>query len=118
MPEKRLLECSFLIPTRRDRNLSDGGTHKTTAWQWLHGRLYEFGGATRAKELYEGWYRDPDTRRAVRDVSRKYFVALSSDRIELLRYLLREACEVFQQKCIYLSVAGRVEFVERHHEKD
>jgi hypothetical protein len=72
MARKALIECSFLIPIRRDRNLSDGGLHRTTTWQWLDERLYEFGSATRATELYEGWYIDPDTNKAVKDYSRKY----------------------------------------------
>jgi hypothetical protein len=61
VPKKRLVECGFFIPLRRDKNLSD---------------------------------------------------------VRKLRSLLRKACGVFQQKCIYLSVAGYVEFVEgRRREK-
>ncbi len=59
MARKRLLECSFLIPIRRDRNLSDGGAHARKAWKWLHSRLLDFGGGTRDLELKEGWYADP-----------------------------------------------------------
>jgi hypothetical protein len=106
---KRLLECSFLIPIRRDRSLSDGRLHATTAWE---SGLEEFGGATRAVGLYEGWYFDPDTQERVQDLSRRYVVALPRRRIARLRALLRECCAVFRQKCIYLSVAGYVEFVE------
>jgi hypothetical protein len=107
-----LLECAFLIPTRRDRNLADGEAHKTRAWKWLHGRLLDFGGATRDLELKEGWYLDPDTGEPVMDLSRKYTIALTREEIGELRAVLREACAVFAQKCIYLSVAGRVEFVK------
>jgi hypothetical protein len=39
-------------------------------------------------------------------------VAVPRARVEELRELLRQACGKFQQKGIYLSVAGRVEFVE------
>ena len=38
-------------------------------------------------------------------------IAVTRRQIPELRRLLREACQVFQQKCIYLSVAGTVEFV-------
>jgi hypothetical protein len=107
-----LVECSFLIPVRRDKNLSDGEIHPIEAWAWLEERLTEFGGATRALGLYEGWYRDPDTGERITDYSRKYTVALHAERVDLLRSLLREACGTFQQKCIYLSVAGQVEFLE------
>jgi hypothetical protein len=85
----------------------------------LETRLIEFGGATRDTGLYEGWYVDPDTREPVKDSSRRYMVALPRKQLESLRALLRQACEVFQQKCIYLSIAGQVEFVEGpSHETD
>jgi hypothetical protein len=110
---KRLLECSFLIPVRRDSKLSDGGPHRRREWTWLEKELVALGGVTQATGLYAGWYVDPDTRKPVKDLSRKFFVALPREEITRLRSLLREACGVFQQKCIYLSVAGHVEFVER-----
>jgi hypothetical protein len=106
------LECSFLIPVRRDRILSDGRPHRKTAWAWLESGLSAFDGATRASSLYPGWYPDPQTGKRVDDRSRKYFVALPRARVEELRALLRQACGMFAQKCIYLSVVGRVEFVE------
>jgi hypothetical protein len=112
MAQEVLLECSFLIPIRRDRNLSDGKTHQSRAWKWLRRRLYDFGGATRSLERQEGWYRDPDTGERITDLSHRYTVALPRAELGQLRALLREACVVFAQKCIYLSVAGYVEFVE------
>jgi hypothetical protein len=110
---KKLLECSFLIPLRRDANLSDGKLHRRNAWKWLDDELMKYDGATRALELYEGWYLDPDSGNRVTDLSRKYWVALVANRIRQLRSLLKEACRVFQQKCIYMGIAGRVEFVRR-----
>jgi hypothetical protein len=107
-----LLECSFLIPLRRDRGLSDGKPHPRKAWLWLDEELYGFGGATHEKEPLAGWYVDPDTGKRVKDASRKFFVAVSRGELFQLRTLLREACGVFHQKCIYLSIAGRVEFVK------
>ena len=112
MTPKSLLECGFLIPLHRDANLSDGEVHSITAWAWLEDRLSDFGGATRSPGAYEGWYHDPDTGEKITDRSRKYTVAVSRGRVRKLRALLREACSVFQQKCIYLSVAGQVEFIE------
>ena len=111
MAAATLLECSFLIPVRRDPVLSDGGQHRRPAWAWLEAELSGFGGATRAPGLYPGWYTDPHTGERVDDRSRKYIVALPRARVEELRTLLRRACGMFAQKCIYLSVAGRVEFV-------
>jgi hypothetical protein len=109
---KRWVECSFLIPIRRDRNLSDGGRHGRRVWTWLEERLTEFGGASRDTGLYEGWYLDPDTGESMKDQSRRYIVAVPPRRVGRVRALLREACGMFRQKCIYLSIAGYVEFVE------
>jgi hypothetical protein len=119
VPQRQLLECTFLIPIRRDRNLSDGKRHNQAAWDWLENSLSEFGGATRDAALQEGWYLDPDTGGRVTDLSRRYTVAVSRKGMGPLRAVLREACSVFRQKCIYLSVAGQVEFVEGpSHETD
>ena len=75
--------------------------------------LYQrFGGGTQAEGLYEGFYTDPDTQQRVNDRCVKFFVAVAEDRLGELRQLLQTACLSFRQKCIYLSVAGHVEFVE------
>ena len=107
-------ECSFLIPIVRDAHLSDGEVHSTVSWEWMMDELWDrFGvGGTIAPGLYEGFYRDPDTGGRVSDQSRKYFIAIGDDAIPELRRLLGEACGVFCQKCIYLNIAGRVEFIE------
>lgn len=108
-----IVECSFLIPIRRDSNLSDGQEHPAEAWRWLLDELFlQFGGATVAPGLYEGLYTDPDTGERVGDQCRKYVIAIPEARLDLLRALLSDACVCFAQKCIYLSVAGKVEFVE------
>ncbi len=105
-------ECAFLIPLRRDANLSDGELHSTEAWEWLDDELFvKFDGVTMAPGIYMGAYRDPDTGERVNDESRRFIVALPGERVEELKSLLRSACEVFQQKCIYLSVAGTVELI-------
>ena len=119
MAKKGLLECVFLIPIRRDRNLSDGKAHKPAAWTWLTTQLYVFGGGSRSREQEEGWYEDPDTGERVTDLSQRYTLALPRAEVGELRALLREACVIFAQKCVYLSVAGHVEFVEGpKHETD
>jgi hypothetical protein len=116
---KTLLECSFYIPTRRDKNLSDGKPHKRRAWKWLDNSLEVFGGVTEPTAPYRGWYLDRETGERVPDVSRKYIVAVPRWQVNDLRAVLRDACSVFQQKCIYLSIAGHVEFVEgRAHESE
>jgi hypothetical protein len=112
MASAAYLECSFLIPHRRDAHLSDGDLHGIEAWHWLDEELVKrFGGRTLAPGFYAGVYTDPDTGQSVPDQSRRYIVAVPEDRVDDVRHLLREACELFWQKCIYLSVAGRVEFI-------
>jgi hypothetical protein len=113
MVQERVLECSFFIPIRRDENLSDGQPHARSSWRWLYDQLYlRFEGGTSAPGYYQGFYRDADTGQRVDDKSRKFVVAVPEDNIDELRLMLSEACTVFHQKCIYLSVAGRVEFIE------
>jgi hypothetical protein len=107
------LECSFLIPLKRDALLSDGAEHRPEAWEWLDNELFDrFGGATKAPGEYHGFYRDPDTQQQVHDASLRFIVAVSEEDVDQLRQLLMAACVLFAQKCIYLSVAGQVEFVE------
>jgi hypothetical protein len=108
---KPLLECSFLVPICRDPILSDGKPHARKTWAWLERELLAFEGGTWSEELYTGFYLDPDTGEQVKDRSCKYFVAIPRARVKNLRELLRRACHQFRQKCIYLSVAGHVEFV-------
>lgn len=111
------VECSFLIPIRRDALLSDGRRHSTKTWRWLDEELYiRFGGRTIAPGLYQGFYADPHTGQQVADESRKFMIALPQAQLEQLQGLLKQACMRFQQKCIYLSVAGQVEFIEANDE--
>ncbi|HUE73053.1 MAG TPA: hypothetical protein VMP01_19365 [Pirellulaceae bacterium] len=112
------LECSFLIPVRRDADLSDGQAHPEEAWDWLYNELFNrFSGATIAPGVYQGFYRDPDTKAQVHDESMRITVAVGEADVEQLRHLLAAACVLFGQKCIYLSIAGSVEFIEASHGK-
>src|SRR5260370_11782832 len=113
------MDCRFFIPESRDRFLYDGRTHKKRDWEWLEGELYgAVTGGRAAPGWYDGFYEDPDTHEMVCDRCRKYIVALRAAQVAELRRLLGQAGEVFQQKMIYLSVAGRVEFVERQNRED
>ena len=58
-----------------------------------------------------GEYVEDATKKVVRDESRRYTVAIPRSKVEGLRRLLRRTANTFDQKAIYLSVAGKVEFV-------
>jgi len=110
---ERVLECSFRIPSRRDAEVSDGNPHDAETWEWLGGRLYAlFHGKTIAPGWYEGTWESPRTGQPVSDRSRKYIVAVPEKQVATLRQLLVEACGMFGQQMLYLSVAGVVEFIE------
>jgi len=62
-----LLECSLLIPLRRDVEFS-GGRHSLRDWKWFDNELSDlFHGRTVAPGLYEGYYQDPDTKKRIHD---------------------------------------------------
>lgn len=112
MSEATYLECSFLIPICRDANLSDGLPHASEIWEWLYDELVvRFQGVTFSPLIYRGTYLEPDTAERVSDESKKYTVAIEESRVDELRGLLTAACVFFEQKCIYLSIGGHVEFV-------
>ena len=111
-PSDRILECTFFVPLRRDRSLSDGAKHKPRLWEWLDEELfYRFGGGTVAPGKYSGFYMDPDTGKKVTDQCYMYIVAIPEEGLQSLRDLLRTVCKQFAQKCVYLSVTGEVEFI-------
>ncbi len=114
--KEKLVECSFLIPEVGD---SDRRVHRGSAWQELAVQLREaFPSGHTGPEIVHrdvrsigGEYSEFDTDRIVRDISRRYTVAIPEGRVVDLRRLLSWAAEIFDQKAIYLSVAGIVEFV-------
>ena len=87
MAKRRLVECGFYIPILQDKHLSDGQPHLAEAW------------AAAGRQPLRVRRRDTVGGGPPRQVAK-------------LRPLLREACVVLAQQCIYLSVAGYVEFVE------
>jgi hypothetical protein len=116
MVQDPLLECKFFVPICRDANLSDGNQHEDRFWEWLVFVIFhKFDGVTISPGTTYGFYRDPDTGEQVGDESHEFTVALPESRIDDLRKLLSAACVVFRQKSIYLSVAGKVEFIEAPH---
>jgi hypothetical protein len=107
LPQESLLECSFLIPLRRDAEMADGAKHRAARWRWLDGLHFaQFGGATLAPGKYEGAYTDPDTGQRVRDKSYKYIVAIADDDIDRRRSLLREAAASFSKSASTSTLPG------------
>ncbi|MBI1925103.1 hypothetical protein HYR99_12750 [Candidatus Poribacteria bacterium] len=118
MEQEQIVEAAFLIPIREDRQVGNGRLHPNTRWQRLTRDLYlMFEGWSREPGLVEGVYKDPDTGQPVSDKSRRYVVALPQRELDRLRRYLQEIGSVFKQKVIYLSVAGKVEFVEVSYEE-
>lgn len=116
MPEK-LLECAFLIPLVRD---SDRQSHEAVTWKLLQDALFDLcGGYTGGETMYQlassvpGAYEEEGTSRSVEDQSLRYIVAISKTHLAELRKLLGRAANTFDQKSVYLSIAGHVEFVNR-----
>jgi len=113
--EERLVECSFLIPIVRD---SDRAPHPPIAWRLLQDAVRSVfpQGHSGPELMYKdvetvpGEYVEDATKKIVRDESRRYTVAIPRGNLDKLRELLRKAANTFDQKAIYLSVAGEVEF--------
>ncbi len=114
--KEKLAECSFLIPMVRD---SDRKPHPIETWwafqeelrtAWPEGHTGPEW-AYRDVRPISGEYRDSGTGRVVRDVSRRFTLAVPESRVGALRSILADAARRFDQKAIYLSVAGVVEFV-------
>jgi hypothetical protein len=105
------VECKPAIPVRRDKRLSDGEPHAPSAWDWFEGELYEgYGTARWSSALEVATWRDKSGQ-PIRDESRVYTIAIPDEKVDELRKLLMQACMVFCQECIYLTVGGRAELV-------
>jgi hypothetical protein len=108
----------FLIPLVRD---SDRQPHPPVLWRQLQDALLASFGAMsgpetvayyRTLEPVPGTWSPAAGEEPVADLSRKYTVAISEDRLDELRALLLRAGNSFDQRAIYLEVAGYAEFLE------
>ncbi len=123
--DEPLVECSFPIPILRD---GDRQPHQPHAWDDLTIELRNLvksypRGHQGPKTVFHweedvtpGAYEEGPTTGVTRDESRKYWIALPAEKVEDLRVMLGRACNTFAQRAIYLSVAGRVEFIEARPE--
>lgn len=110
-----LVECHFLVPLVRDGNRRP---HQPSAWRLLQDALFRrFGGRSGPEGLYvairptPGEYTSHSGGR-VEDESRRYIVAVEEKRVDELKRLLARVANTFDQEAIYLSVCGRVVFVQ------
>jgi hypothetical protein len=87
-----MIECSFLIPLRRDSEISDGASHPRRAWQWLEAELFDLAtGFTIAPGEFRGKWKSTLSQSIVSDKSKKYEVAIPSKMVLRLRAVLRQA---------------------------
>lgn len=110
--------CVFLIPVVRD---SDRKPHPPVLWRILQDALMKsFGALTgpetvvyyRKRTVIPGKWSLGQGHAPVEDLSRKYAVAIPAEQVDALRALLRRAGNSFDQRVIYLEVAGYAEDLE------
>jgi hypothetical protein len=110
--------CVFLVPIVRD---SDRKPHPPVLWRLLQDALIRKFGALsgpetvlyyRKTEAVSGMWSPGEGEEAVEDLSRKYTVAIRADQVNELRALLRRVGNSFDQRVMYLEVAGYAELLE------
>lgn len=104
---------------------SDRKPHPSILWRLLQDGLVRTFGAVTGPETVL-YYRNPvavpgawspgEGQAVVEDLCRKYTVAVSSERLDDLREFLRRAGNSFDQRVMYLEVAGYAELLEVHPE--
>lgn len=108
----------FLVPLVRD---SDRQPHAPILWRLLQDALLGlFGGLTgpeavlyyRHRESTRGVWSAEEGEAPVEDLSRKYVVAVPPERIDELRAFIRRVGNSFDQRVMYLEVAGYAELLE------
>ena len=116
--ETRRPVCVFLVPVVRD---SDREPHPPVLWRLLQDALIaRFGAVTgpetvlyfRSSEPVPGAWSPGEGGDPVEDLSRKYKVAIPAGQVDVLRALLRRAGNSFDQRVMYLEVAGYAELLE------
>jgi hypothetical protein len=114
--DERLIQCEFFVPIVRN---SDKKPHQPSAWTQLGNeirRVFPAGHSGpetfyRGDALVPGEYEDSKDEPPIQDTSRRYLLAIPEAKVDDLRLLLRRAANTFDQKAMYLSVKGEVEFV-------
>lgn len=114
--DERPVQCEFFVPIVRN---SDKDPHQPMAWTLLGNeirRVFPAGHSGpetfyRGDALIPGEYEDSPGDPPIKDTSRRYLLAIRAEKLDDLRQLLRKAANTFDQKAIYLSVKGDVEFI-------
>src|SRR6266849_5977622 len=114
--DERRVQCEFFVPIVRN---SDKKPHQPIAWNLLVNeirRCFPAGHSGpetfyRGDALVPGEYEEHPDVPPVKDISRRYLLAIPDSKVSDLRSLLRMAAHSFDQQAFYLSVAGQVEFV-------
>lgn len=107
--ESRKAACVFLVPLVRD---SDRKRHSPLLWRLLQDVLLKrFGGLT-GPETVAGEWSPGEGEPPVRDLNRRYTVAVAKERLDEVRALLRRVGNSFDQRVMYFEVAGYVELLE------
>ncbi len=110
--------CVFLVPIVWD---SDRKPHPPVLWRLLQDALIrKFGAVTgpetvlyyRKAQPVSGAWSPGEGEEPVEDLSRKYTVAITTHQIDALRALLRRTGNTFDQRVMYLEVAGYAELLE------
>ena len=99
----------------------DRKPHPPVLWRLLQDALFSTFSAVTGPETV-AYYRNPVPvrggwspgagRESVEDLSRKYTVAVPEDRVDELRAILRRAGNSFDQRVMYLEVAGYAELLD------
>jgi hypothetical protein len=98
-----MIEITFLVPIVRN---SDRKEHCSTAWDHLEGRMFDlFDGFTRCEDVVGSWRNEHGT--VVKDTSRQYKVAISSDKEGQFWDFLEQSKGVFDQMCIYAAITSK-----------
>jgi hypothetical protein len=114
--DERPVQCEFFVPIVRN---SDKEAQQPLAWKLLGNeirRVFPAGRSGpetfyRGDALVPGEYEDTPGKPPIEDESRRYLLAIPEDKVDDLRQVLRKTANTFDQKAIYLSVRGYVEFV-------
>ena len=113
---ERQVQCEFFVPIVRN---SDKVPHQPSAWMALGNeirRAFPAGHSGpetfyRGDSLIPGEYEDVPKEPPIADESRRYLLAIPESKVDDLRRILRKAANTFDQKAMYLSVKGIVEFI-------